>query len=176
MYRFHPRMQELRESAGEPRYMHAAFSFALTDVANYRMQPALGGGALLDAGCYTLDVARWFLGEPATVSAALHGVPVDTSVAALLTFDSGAQASAWASFEAPEHQELVLVAASGVRHVARPFTAWRDPHDPYQLMVEAFSSSVLNGTPPPRSLEDSVATAELIDRVRAADTLGRPGA
>src|SRR5437870_10366731 len=68
MYRFHPRMQELRESAGRLRYLHAAFSFPLADVANYRLQPALGGGALLDTGCYTLDVARWFLGEPVTVS------------------------------------------------------------------------------------------------------------
>ena len=176
MYRFHPRMQELRESAGELRYLHAAFSFPLSDPANYRMQPALGGGALLDAGCYTLDIARWFLGEPVSVSAAMHGSPVDTSVAALLTFAGGTHASAWASFDAPEHQELVLVAAAGTSHVTRPFTAWRDPHDPYQLMVEAFASSVLEGTPPPRSLEDSVATAELIDRVRAAGALGGPRA
>jgi hypothetical protein len=39
-------------------------------------------------------------------------------------------------------------------------------------MVEAFAASVLDGTPPPRSLDDSIATAELIDRVR--DAAGRP--
>ncbi|MBV9100495.1 MAG: Gfo/Idh/MocA family oxidoreductase [Candidatus Dormibacteraeota bacterium] len=168
MYRFHPRMRALRESAGQVRSLHAAFSFPLPPANNYRWSAALGGGALLDVGCYTLDVARWFLGEPDAVTAVMAGDEVDVSVAAALGFGSGAQATVWASFAAPEHQVLELVGADGIEHVTQPFTAWRDPDDPYQLMVEEFAASVLEGRPPPRSLDDSIGTADLIDRVRAA--------
>ena len=168
MYQFHPRMHELRARVGAVRHLHAAFSFTLTDTANYRLLPECGGGALLDVGCYTLDVSRWFCGEPRWVTAVAQGTPVDLSVAAAIEFERGATATVWASFAAPEHQVLTVVTDAAVQHVMQPFTAWRDPHDPYQLMVEAFATSVLQGSPPPRSLEDSIGTAELIDRVRAA--------
>src|SRR5205814_1497197 len=130
-------------------FLQASFSFQLSDAANYRLRPELGGGALLDVGCYTLDVARWFLGEPVSVSAVLQGEPVDTTVAVLLGFAGGAQAATFASFDTPERQELVLISGDGVQRVAQPFTAWRDPDDPYQLMVEAFARSILDATPPP---------------------------
>jgi xylose dehydrogenase (NAD/NADP) len=168
MYRFHPRLRELRETVASPAFMHAAFSFRLDDAQNYRMRPELGGGALFDVGCYTLDAIRWFLGEPATVRAVMRGGGVDMTVSAALGYESGAQATAWASFEAPEHQELAIVRGEDVRRVTQPFTSWRDPHDPYQIMVEEFTGSILDGEAPPRSLADSIATAELIDRVRAA--------
>jgi len=166
MYRFHPRMLELKETLDPPAFVHAAFSFPLTDPRNYRWHAELGGGALLDIGCYTLDVIRWLLGEPETVAAAIGGADVDMTVAAALGFSDGARATAWASLDAPEHQELTIVRGDAVDRIAQPFTAWRDPHDPYQLMVEAFAQSVLDGAAPPRSLDDSIATAALLDRVR----------
>jgi predicted dehydrogenase len=168
MYRFHPRMQALRDSADGVRFIHAGFSFALAGADNYRWHADLGGGALLDVGCYTLDAARWLLGTPPIVYAAMTGDAVDTSVVALLSFASGAVATAWASFEGPEYQELVIVDATGRRVIAQPFTAWHDPDDPYRLMVEAFAASVLDGTPSPLPLTESIATAELIDMVRHA--------
>jgi xylose dehydrogenase (NAD/NADP) len=168
MYRFHPRMQALQESVDGVGFIHAGFSFALAGADNYRWHANLGGGALLDVGCYTLDVARWLLGTPETVYAAMIGDAVDTSVVALLSFSSGAVATAWASFEGPEYQELVIVDAGGRRAIAQPFTAWRDPDDPYRLMVEAFATSVLSNAPSPLPLAESIATAELIDRVRHA--------
>jgi D-xylose 1-dehydrogenase (NADP+, D-xylono-1,5-lactone-forming) len=168
MYRFHPRMQALPDSADGVRFMHAGFAFALAGTDNYRWHAGLGGGALLDVGCYTLDVARWLLGSPESVYAAMTGEAVDTSVVALLSFASGAVATAWASFEGPEYQELVLIDSGGRRVIAQPFTAWRDPDDPYRLMVEAFATSVLSDGPSPLPLSESIATAELIDRVRQA--------
>lgn len=168
MYRFHPRMREFRTSVREPRFVHASFSFRLESPNSYRWRPDLGGGALMDVGCYTIDVVRWLLGEPVAVRAVIGGVPVDTRVAVVMEFAGGAQAAAWASFDAAEHQELVVVDADGPRRVVKPFTAWRDPDDPYRIMVEEFGSAILTRGEPPRSLADSIATAELIDRVRAA--------
>ena len=168
MYRFHPRMLALHDAARDVRSLHAAFSFTLRGDTDYRWQVDLGGGALLDVGCYTLDVARWFLGEPFTVHAVMHEVGVDMSVATVLGFENGAEATTWASFEAPDHQVLDLVGAGAVQRVEQPFTSWQDPHDPYQLMVEAFAASVLSGHEPPRSPQDSIGTASLMDRVRVA--------
>ncbi len=170
MYRFHPRMRRLAASlAGEPiRHLQASFGFPIDASGSYRLRPELGGGALLDVGCYVADIARWILGEPERVEAVLRRVVVDMSCSALLGFADGVQASLYASFESPEYQELVVVCARRVVRVQQPFSAWRDPHDPYQLMVEAFVEAVRSGRPAPHSLRDSIATMRLIDRIRDA--------
>ena len=59
MYRFHPRPAEFIQALREPMFVHATFGFSFDEPANYRMKKKdLGGGALLDVGCYTVSVAR----------------------------------------------------------------------------------------------------------------------
>ena len=170
MYRFHPRMRQLAASlAGVPvRHLYASFGFPLTVAENYRLRAELGGGALLDVGCYVADAARWLLGEPESVAALVRREAVDVSWSALLGFASGAQASLFCSFESPEYQELVVVGADRVVRVPTPFTAWRDPDDPYELMVEAFARAALEGSPAPLPPESSLANLRLLDRIRQA--------
>src|SRR3989442_835433 len=109
-----------------------AFAFTMDKADNYRMRPEHGGGALLDVGFYVADVARWMLGEPERVEAVIHGGAVDMSCSALLSFAGGAQASLFASFEAAEHQELVVVCADRVERVAQPFTGGPEPLEQYR--------------------------------------------
>jgi predicted dehydrogenase len=171
MYRFHPRMRALREEEPEVVHLAARFGFPLDAPGNYRLDAELGGGALLDVGCYGLNAARWFLGEPEQVTAIAHRAAdgLDLSIAVSLGFPGGATASVWGSFESPEDQELVLVErGAGTRHLEKPFTSWRDPDDPYRLMVEAFAEAVLTGGPAPISPADSIAQAQLVDAVRAS--------
>ena len=108
-----------------------------------------GGGALVEGGCYTVSVARWFLGGPVGVdaSARLADGPngVDMTVSALLRFAGGATASVWASFEGPEEQELTVVTKHGRERLERPFNGMEP--NPYQLMVESFAQSALGGYP-----------------------------
>lgn len=170
MYRFHPRMGELVASlaGAEVRHLYAAFGFPINAPGNYRLRPELGGGALLDVGCYLADVARWVAGEPERVEALIRRGVVDMSCSALLEFAGGAQASLYASFESPEYQELVVVCADRVLRVQKPFTAWRDPHDPYRLMVEAFVEAARSGGPAPLPTASSIANLRLLDRIRDA--------
>ncbi len=174
MYRFHPRMQAFVNGLrGEDRPLHvqASFGFPLSDPSNYRMHPALGGGALLDVGCYTVSVARWILGEPDTVLARAQfdrTTGVDMSVSALLHFSGGGTASLWCSFESAEEQGVTAVTPGGTYTIERPFTAWQDPHDPYQLMVESFAGNVIDGTQPAISLDESVANMRVLDQIREA--------
>ena len=72
MYRFHPRLRALREETGEVVHLAARFGFPLDAPGNYRLDPALGGGALLDVGSYGVSAARWFLGEPEQIAAVEH--------------------------------------------------------------------------------------------------------
>ena len=174
MYRFHPRMRAFVEGLhGDERPLHvqASFGFPLNDASNYRMQAALGGGALLDVGCYTVSVARWLLGEPDTVLARARfdqKTGVDMSVSSLLHFAGGGTASLWCSFESAEEQGVTAVTPKGTYTLERPFSAWQDPHDPYQLMVESFANSVRNGTDPDVSLNESIANMRTLDRIREA--------
>jgi predicted dehydrogenase len=103
------------------------------------------------------------------VSAGAHvDGEVDMSVSAVLNFSSARVATLWGSFESDERQLLVVVDASGARTLELPFTAWKDPDDPYQLMVEAFAEAALSGSGAPLSLEDSIANLRVVDAIRDA--------
>jgi predicted dehydrogenase len=169
MYRFHPRARLLRAAHGSPVHVAARFGFPLQAPGNYRLDPALGGGALLDVGSYCVSAARWYLGEPEAIAAVGHlEGGVDLSVAAALAFPGGATATVWGSFESPEAQELVLVGPEGSVRAEQPFTAWRDPDDPYRAMAQEFGQAALSGAPAPLPLEDSIANLRVLDRIRAA--------
>ncbi len=174
MYRFHPRTRDFIEGLrGQDRPVHvqASFGFLEQDRGNYRLVRELGGGALMDVGCYTISASRWILGEPDEVVAFAHVDPasgVDMSTTALLRFGEHGTAAMWCSFESAEHQELTAITPRGVFSRKTPFTAWRDPDDPYRLMVESFAGGVINGAPIAIPLEESIANMRVIDRVRKA--------
>ena len=172
MYRFHPRTRAFVAAQSAPSRIEATFGFPLNDWTNYRLRRELGGGALMDVGCYTVDIARWLTGsEPERVTAAARvdeesGVDMTTTMD--LTFPGGATASLWCSFESEERQKLTVTGPDGAATLARPFSAWRDPDDPYQLMVESFADSVIDGTPVALPPQQSVANMRALDRIRAA--------
>ena len=169
MYRFHPAMREFVDRLRDPIHVRSSFGFTVSDTGDIRLDPALGGGALLDVGCYTVSVSRWIMGEPAEVFArATNAHGVDVTVSALLRFPGGQTASVWSSLESPQVQDLSVVARDGVHQRARPFSSWRDPHDPYQLMVESFADSILHGSPSHISLDESIANMRVLDRIRAS--------
>ncbi|MDA7929271.1 Gfo/Idh/MocA family oxidoreductase [Akkermansiaceae bacterium] len=75
-FRFHPQLKVIQEIVtsgriGELRCMRSSFGFPpFPDSKNIRYDKALGGGALLDAGAYTLKVSQLLLGTDLTVTAA----------------------------------------------------------------------------------------------------------
>ena len=169
MYRFHPAMREFVKGLRDPMHVRATFGFTVKDDADIRLQAALGGGALMDVGCYAVSVSRWILGEPTEVHAAARiSNDVDMTVSALLEFPHETTASVWVSIESPEEQELTVITHDAVEHRTRPFTSRFDPHDPYQLMVESFGNSVLHHRPVAIPLSESIANMRVLDKIRAA--------
>ncbi len=73
MYRHHPLTlavkQKVEEGAiGEVRYARSTFSTGLTDRKNWRLRGDLGGGAVMDLGCYCINIIRYLVGrEPQSV-------------------------------------------------------------------------------------------------------------
>ncbi len=195
MTRFHPRTQALVElvrggGIGPLRAISTGFGFPLDRPQDYRLEAARGGGALLDVGLYGVSMSRWLAGaEPATVAAVARRWPsgVDSSTTALLGFPDGAAATVTASFESARVQYLEVVGARAALQVPVPFApaadmdapilrdgepigSWRA--DPYTAMVRAFGAAVTGGAAQaPLPPGESVATAEVLDRVAAA---GRP--
>jgi predicted dehydrogenase len=152
----------------DPIYLQARFGFTLNNKTDYRLESAMGGGALLDVGFYVVSIARWILGEPSEVLARSRlrdGTDMTTS--ALLRFPDGETAAVWASFESAEDQELTVVTRQGAYRLGRPFN-WPDEVDQYQLMVESFADSVLHDRPVAIPLSESIANMRVLDRIREA--------
>jgi xylose dehydrogenase (NAD/NADP) len=172
MYRFHPRTRGFVERLLEgdpPQKVNAKFGFPMNHAGDYRLVPELGGGALLDVGCYTVNIARWLLGEPDTVAGEARIDPetkVDMTASAKLHFPGGASASLWCSFESTEEQVLTAVTAKGELTLPKPFGARYDADDPYQLMVESFGDSVTGDSRVAIPPDDSVANMRVLDRIR----------
>ena len=103
MYRCHPQMQKLRElitsgAIGEVRIIRAVFSYYATPSPTSRAySKELGGGGILDIGCYPASMARFVAGaatgkpflDPLTVKAAgkVSDTGVDLYTAATLQFE-----------------------------------------------------------------------------------------
>jgi D-xylose 1-dehydrogenase (NADP+, D-xylono-1,5-lactone-forming) len=116
MWRHQPRALEIRKrvregAIGELRLIRSSFSFPI-EPGDWRLDPARGGGALWDVGCYGVSTARLFAGcEPKIARALARFGPtgVDLTLTAMLEFDSGVLATIDCSFEQPFrcHHELV---------------------------------------------------------------------
>jgi len=167
MYRFHPRTRRFVEALRDPMYVHASFGFAMKRKDDYRAHAELGGGALLDVGCYVVSVSRWILGEPSKVFARSRVDGVDWTTSALLQFDGEKTGSIFASFESPEVQELTVVTPEGMQRLERPFSS-REEADSYQLMVESFGASILHARPVAIPLSESIANMKVLDAIEEA--------
>ncbi|MEV1010988.1 Gfo/Idh/MocA family oxidoreductase [Streptomyces sp. NPDC049881] len=111
------RMVELvRDGAiGEVRAVHADFGIDLPPDPSHRLlDPALGGGALLDLGVYPVSFAQLVLGEPEDVTAwaRLRG-GVDTHTGMLFGYPSGAMAALTCSLVADTARTAVVTGSTG---------------------------------------------------------------
>ncbi len=197
MYRFHPRSQRIREMVqsgqlGSIQLIRSAFTFNIADKNNIRFDPAMGGGALMDVGCYGVSVARWLLNEePEAVQAqaVYSDTGVDINLVGSLRFSSGPLAVIEASFTSALQQTFSVIgdqAAIDLPHDA--FIPWekeavftlRGPEDEvgeqittpgadeYQLMVEHFADAVLGTSQLGFFPTDSIANMRVLDALAEA--------
>ncbi|MDP3082171.1 MAG: Gfo/Idh/MocA family oxidoreductase, partial [Rubrivivax sp.] len=121
-YRYQPQTllteRLIRDGAiGELRALQAYFGFALPAGANIRLDPALGGGALLDAGCYAVSLARLAVGRrPLSVLAQARwgDSGVDIGLTGSVHYEGGAVAQVGCAMDAALQRSATLVGTQGV--------------------------------------------------------------
>jgi predicted dehydrogenase len=196
MYRHHPQIEwALAEIAagriGEVQLVRAGFGFDISGRPDdIRLVAKLGGGSLLDVGCYALNFARAVYGRGPISAAARVVVPagseVERSVAAALDFGQGQLALIDGDFVAPRHHFAEVVGSRGRLLIPRPFTPGTnetiahvevddetverrfDGVDQYQLEVERFGEAIRAGTPPFLPPADAIEQADAIAMIYAA--------
>jgi xylose dehydrogenase (NAD/NADP) len=197
MYRHQPQAKRLAElsrdgTIGEVRLARAQFSFTLSRPQDVRWLAELGGGALLDVGCYCVNALRLVAGEPAAVSAQRVLAPggADVRFAATLSFASGALGHFDCGFDVPMRHEVEVVGADGILALEPAFgrddgvlelrrggTVERidlPPTHRYQLEVENFSLATRGEEKPLLDRSESMAQARtLAALLQAAETGGR---
>jgi predicted dehydrogenase len=188
--RWHPRtrrVETLLDALEGPVQASAWFTFSGVPQDNFRLDPARGGGALYDVGCYGLAGVLMALGDDVEVTAAASTFApsgVDLTTTAELASSRGT-ARVTASFERDEWQGFAVTAPAFSLEVPHPaFTAWReattltvvdggsrreerfDACDPYLLMVEAVSARIRGGSDWVLPLTTSLHVARTMDAVR----------
>lgn len=131
---------------GAVRAVQVSFGFTLSDPAgtNIRSIAGLGGGALMDVGCYGLSLIRLALERaPLRVQAVSRAGPtgVDIATSATLHYDDGAVAQLHCAMDLALHRHALIVGSDGflttefLNHTADAGTAHPWGYTPSQMRV-----------------------------------------
>jgi predicted dehydrogenase len=147
-YRFHPIFERALEylragTIGRLRHIEAVFNANLPDTpGELRYIEALGGGALMDLGCYCMHWIRTVAGDEPTITraSARCGSPgVDLDIEAEMAFTSGPTATLRCSMQPEDrtlHRRLRVHGELGVLEIENPVS----PHSGATLSIEAPNS------------------------------------
>ena len=194
MYRFQPFVIKLKEMVeegviGEIKEINSNFAFDISNRPDdIRFNADLDGGALNDIGCYTVNIARYLMGELPTKVANFFQKEtsdgVDLSGSCTLYFEKGRFASLYYSFNSYDEEDLEVVGTEGIIRIPG-FFSWLDENyflldkdgkvekiavetgPQYQLEVEAFAEAVINDTEVPLKVEEETyANLKVMDAMR----------
>lgn len=203
MVRHHPQWQHVRDlirggKIGELRALQVAFSYFNVDPLNIRNKADIGGGGLLDIGCYAVVAGRYlFDAEPLRVIALTDRDPafgIDRMTSALMDFGAGRQLTFTVSTQTVPFQRLQALGTRGRIEIEIPFNAPADKPvrifvddgsvhgggsaratefpvvDQYQLQGEAFSRAVRGAEPMAYGLDDAIQNLRILDALRRSET------
>lgn len=200
MYKFHPRWQRVEQLIGDGaignlKMVKSSFSFFDDDPQNIVYSEKFGGGSLMDVGCYPVSVARFLFGaEPVRILADLDydaEYKVDTMATGIMEFEQG-RGVFFSSIRLFESQEAKFFGTEGIIELELPFNPpddrpckivvvkeddrqeiIMDACNQYRHQVDAFSKAILQQTPVPIALTDSVLNMKVLDAIKQSDRSGR---
>ena len=147
MYRSHPLtkawLAALRGGAiGKVKFIRTNFTFYVSRTeGNIRFSTALAGGALMDVGCYCINLARLVAqAEPLSIQATAvkHSSGVDELTAATLTFPEGLVATFVCGMRAQADNTAMICGDQGYLLIPVP---WKPP-------VQKAEFTLAHSTPP----------------------------
>lgn len=192
MYRFHPLFDKVLETISQGKIgklstIFSRFTFMLDDPESICAKPELGGGALMDVGCYCVNLSRLITGkEPIKTVSYSVGDKVDETMTGMMEFPDGILAhfeTGIASFERhyaeiagtdgaiiiespwfPGEREasFILRTSSGDEIITTPGA------NCYTLELEDFMDAVINNRLPRWNAYDAVKNMAVIDALYRA--------
>lgn len=194
-YRYHPlalRTEQIIASGalGKLKRVEAALCFPLPKFSDIRYNYALAGGALMDAGCYAVHMARTFGGstpEVISAQAKLRDPQIDRAMTAELQFPEGHTGQIRCSMWSARLLEISarVIGERGELRLFNPVTPHfvhrlavrsadgkrverfsRRPSYAYQL--DAFAAAVRRGEPVKTTPEDAIENMTVIDAIYQA--------
>ena len=199
MYRHHPQWQYTRSvvtagTIGQLRSIQSFFSYFNDDANNIRNMANIGGGGLMDIGCYNISLSRFICdAEPERVVGVVEQDPdfnTDRLASAMLLFPDNVTSTFTCSTQLSPWQRVNIFGTQGRIEIEIPFNAppnqscrtWLQTDgepkmvehpacDQYTVQGDLMSQAIANDTPVPTPIEDAVANMKVIEAVRrsAAD-------
>ncbi len=194
MVRTHPQWLETRRlihsgRIGSLRSITGFFSYNNPDPTNIRNQLELGGGALMDIGCYPITISRFvYETEPQRVLGLIErdsATGTDTLTSAVLDFPNGHSTFTCSTRLAP-YQRMIFTGTEGRIEVLIPFNAPNDRPtqilvndetiefpicDQYEIQGSLFSQAIRENREQTIPLEDAINNMAVIDALfRSATT------
>lgn len=192
MYRHHPQWLKTKElvqfgSIGELRTINSFFSYYNADPSNVRNQHEIGGGGLMDIGCYPISLSRFLTdSEPVRVMASVIRNPdfgTDILTSGILEFTQTTATFTCSTLLTP-YQRVLVYGTKGYIEIEIPFNAPPDAPcriwlhnqaaseeftfeicDQYTIQAELFARAILDDTPVPTPLTDGLANMRVIDAI-----------
>lgn len=205
MVRFHEQWKRALEIArsgelGEVRAVRGVFSYYNDDPNNVRNMADIGGGAILDIGCYPVTAGRYFFQrEPERVISLIDRDPrfrTDRQASVIADFGEGCQLVFLVSTQLVNTQSIEIMGTKGRVEILIPFNAPQgqptallvdqglspDGHlsrreiitaqDQYTEMAEAFALAVLGEQALPYGIEDAIASMQVLDAIFQSEKTG----
>ena len=191
--RWHPRFRrivELVESGaiGEVKSIESQWGFKSEMTENYRLDPLLGGGALLDIGCYQANT--WVaLTQGAndlkinSVDRKIGPTKIDLTTEVKAIINNKTSVQLMSSFEKDVTQILKIEGSSGIiaTESGEAFSTWREPSslrvndrveqfstvDAFVEMAQEVSKKVASNSGWVMPLADSFRVAQILDQIIA---------
>jgi predicted dehydrogenase len=192
MYRHHPQWQSARRlvakgGIGQLKTIHSFFSYFNIDPQNVRNMAEIGGGGLMDIGCYCISLSRFIYGaEPQRVWGAIDYDPnfkTDRLTSGVLDFGQGTSTFTCSTQLTP-YQRVNIFGTEGRIEIEIPFNPpsdrpckiWLqqggdieeillDICNQYTRQGDLFSQAILNDTEVQTPLEDAVANMRVIEAI-----------
>jgi len=190
MYRNHPQWQLAKQQVsegkiGKVRTIQSFFSYYNNNPHDIRNKLEIGGGGLMDIGCYCISLARFiFEGEPWRVCGIMEEDPelkIDRLTSGILDFVNGTSTFTCATQLVP-YQRVNIFGTKGRIEIEIPFNApsdrpcklWQGDDakikevtleicNQYTIQGDLFSRVVLEDREVPVPLEDAVANMQVIE-------------
>lgn len=190
--RWQPRMKRMaqviqRGDLGDVQSISSAFTFKGDLTGNYRSDPTMGGGALLDVGCYQAHLWMMLLGE--TIDYSIETVErtdgptgIDLTTSVQTTLNGSIRADALCSFDMAPEQRISVTGSTVAMRTGdgEAFTLWKQdatliigdtvetfaPDDAFSLMVQDVSAAIRGEDSSVFPSTSSLRVAEILDSIR----------